>query len=69
MRTSAVSFTGDEATRDALRLLATERKTTVGKLVADAIQKQYGAELTSITSFFRDRDCKNSQIVEEAVNA
>lgn len=69
MKTSAVSFTGDKQTRDALKLLATERQTTVGALVAAAIEEKYGKDLRSIASFFRVRDCENSQIAVEDQHA
>lgn len=65
MKTSAVSFTGDKRTRDALKLLATERQTTVGVLVAAAIEEKYGEELRSIASFFQGRDCISSHLTVE----
>lgn len=62
MSTTAVPFTGERTELDALKQLARERNTTVGKMVAAAIHAQYGAEMKPLISFFRKRDYDNSQV-------
>lgn len=68
-KTMAVSIEGDELTREALTQLAKDKKITVGKLVADAVNAQYGEELKPIRSFFKRGGYKSIQLDKEIEHA
>lgn len=62
MRTTrSVSIEGDRILLDALKKLASDKETTVGELVATAVNNVYGVELAPILSFFRSSDYPNIQ--------
>ena len=68
VKTTAVSITTDKATVDALHQLARDRKTTVGKLVADAVERVHGSDLEALISFFRQREYASTQTNPEVSN-
>lgn len=61
----AVSYTGTREELDALGVLARQRKTSMGKLVASAVRKVYGDELAPLISFFETSDSKDCQMTGE----
>ena len=63
----SVSFEGDRILLDALKKLASDKDTSVGHLVAVAVDQVYGNDLAPILSFFRSDDYPNSQ-TEKAVD-
>jgi hypothetical protein len=54
--TTAISWEGDDADRASMRELARRRKTTVGKLVKQAVDKSYGDELSKLKPLFVVKD-------------
>lgn len=64
-KTTAVSIEGDRALTRALNRYAEDNNTTVGKLVADAVNEKYGHALAPLLSFFRQRDKSNTQMAGE----
>jgi predicted DNA-binding ribbon-helix-helix protein len=69
VKTTAVSITADKATVDALHQLARDRKTTVGKLVENAVMSTHGEALAPLISFFRQREYDSIQLSTEVNNA
>lgn len=60
-KTTTISFEGNRDEVKALRLLAFQQDTTVGKLVRDALQAQYPVFFTSNVSQKRQLDKKASK--------
>lgn len=68
MSTTAVPYTGRRSELNALKQLARERRTTVGRMVAAAIHEKYGDELKPLVIFFDKRDSENFQTRELTSN-
>ena len=58
----SVSLYGDEDYKQALAHLAVRRKTKVGKLIREAIDRMYGSEISEIIAFFTPDETEMSQV-------
>lgn len=66
--TTTVSIEADRNYVNSLGLLAKQRKTTIGKLVKDALESVYGSEIAEAQIFFTPLDAHKHETMNSPID-